>query len=107
MDALHNVIGGPVMRVKTAVKNLSSEGVCIETGSEITKGAMLELEVMIPGDNMPVMATGEVAWSSKSGEASYESGVRITKIERFDRARLLDFVYNEWLKSKKSERPLL
>jgi hypothetical protein len=48
----------------------------------------------VPGDNLPVFATGRVAWAD-----GLEAGIRLTKISPQDRTRVLEYVYREWLKS--------
>ena len=49
----------------------------------------------VPGDNLPVFATGRVAWAD-----GLEAGVRLTKISQRDRTRVLEYVYKEWLKTR-------
>ena len=64
-------------------------------------GTPVEVCLSVPGDNLPVFATGKVAWAD-----GLEAGIRFTKIDQRDRARVLEYVYGEWLKSnKKIETP--
>lgn len=103
LDVIYRAIDNSPQKIKSMVKDLSKEGARLH-GNKLEKGALLELEMKVPGDNIPIFAFGEVAWSQKSGGAQYESGIRFTKIESHDRAKLLDYVYNEWIRSKKEKR---
>ncbi len=84
---------------KTLAKDLSREGVRFGVDKKIPAGTALEICMNVPGDNLPVFATGKVAWAD-----GLEAGVKITKISRADQSRVLEYVYNEWLKlSRKSD----
>ena len=64
----------------------------------IPVGTTLELALNVPGDNLPVFATGKIAWAD-----GLDAGLRLTKISRTDRARVLEYVYKQWLKNSKEE----
>jgi len=81
---------------KTLAKDLSREGVRIGFNRAIPVGTPVELCLNVPGDNLPVFVTGKVAWAD-----GLDAGVRLTKISQADRGRVLEFVYQEWLKSAK------
>jgi len=106
LDVLYNALGNQPKKSKCQLKDFSREGLRMSSEDSLERGSLLELEMQIPGDNLPVYAFGEVAWSERMNESSFDSGVKITKIERFDRARLLDYVYNEWIKSKKEDKQI-
>src|SRR3989338_11486187 len=84
----HNPILG-----KALAKDVSREGLCVETKHKLPIGTTLELSLSVPGDNLPVFATGKVAWTD-----GIEAGLRLTKISPKDRARVLEHVYQDWLK---------
>ena len=81
---------------KALAKDLSREGVRMGTQSEIPAGTPIEICLNVPGDNLPVFATGKIAWAD-----GLEAGVRLTKISSSDRTRVLEYVYREWLKTSK------
>lgn len=81
---------------KTLAKDLSREGLRIGTSDKIAVGTPLEIQMNVPGDNLPVFASGKVAWAD-----GLEAGVKLTKINQGDRVRVLEYVYREWLKSTK------
>ncbi len=81
---------------KTLAKDLSREGLRIGIKDKVDVGTSLEICMNVPGDNLPVFATGKVAWAD-----GLEAGVRLTKMNQTDRMRVLEYVYREWLKSSK------
>lgn len=81
---------------KALAKDLSREGVRFGLRSSVSVGTPLELRLNVPGDNLPVFATGKVAWAD-----GLDAGVRLTKISTNDRARVLEYVYREWLKTSR------
>ena len=86
---------------KTLAKDLSRDGLRIGLSDGVPIGTPLEIQMNVPGDNLPVFATGKVAWAD-----GIEAGVRLTKINQSDRVRVLEYVYHEWLKStKKASHP--
>ncbi len=80
---------------KALAKDLSREGVRFDIQQNIASGTPVELCMTVPGDNLPVFATGRVAWAD-----GLEAGVRLTKISQRDRTRVLEYVYKEWLKTR-------
>lgn len=87
----HNPIFG-----KTLAKDLSKEGLRIHLKENVGIGTPLEICLNVPGDNLPVFATGKVAWAD-----GLDAGVKLTKISQSDRLRVLEYVYREWLKTTK------
>jgi hypothetical protein len=81
---------------KALAKDLSKEGVRFGLKQDVPVGTPVEISLTVPGDNMPVFATGKIAWAD-----GLDAGVRLTKIHQNDRARVLEYVYKEWLKSNK------
>ena len=79
---------------KTLAKDLSREGVRFDLRDPIPAGTPLEISLNVPGDNLPVFATGKVAWAD-----GLEAGLKLTKISQSDRARVLEYVYKQWLKT--------
>ncbi len=88
----HNPIFG-----KALAKDLSKEGLRVGIKQKVSVGTPVELCLNVPGDNLPVFASGKVAWAD-----GLEAGLRLTKISSSDRARVLEYVYKEWLRSVKT-----
>ena len=83
---------------KALAKDLSREGVRLGLKQNVPAGTPIEICMNVPGDNLPVFASGKVAWAD-----GLEAGVKLTKISQTDRTRVLEYVYKEWLKSTRSE----
>ena len=81
---------------KSLAKDLSREGVRVGFKQDISVGTPVEICMNVPGDNLPVFATGKVAWAD-----GLEAGVKLTKIAQDDRTRVLEYVYREWLKTSR------
>ena len=82
---------------KALVKDLSREGLRVDMKDKVGLGTPVEVCMDVPGDNLPVFASGKVAWAD-----GLQAGIRLTKISQHDRVRVLEYVYREWVKSKKS-----
>jgi hypothetical protein len=83
---------------KTLAKDLSREGMRVDIKQTIASGTPIEVCMNVPGDNLPVFATGKVAWAD-----GLEAGIRLTRISQHDRTRVLEYVYREWLKTNKKK----
>lgn len=101
LDVIYSMLGKSAEKNTSYLKNLSKDGIRLFAGRPLKKGSLVELEMQIPGDNIPVFALGEVAWIEASAKSKYDSGIRFTKIENNDRIRLLDYVYDQWISAKK------
>ena len=86
-------------RLSSHVKNISKEGALLVTEKPIFQGSELNLSIDVPGDNVPIFASCEVAWQKEQGgDHLYETGVRFTHINNLDRGRLLEHIYTQWLR---------
>lgn len=84
---------------KAPVRNISKEGALILLSKKLKAGTELNLSMDVPGDNVPIFASCEVAWQKGPIEGeSYETGVRFTKIDGSDKGRLLEYIYLQWLR---------
>src|SRR3989338_2495039 len=82
---------------KTLAKDLSREGMRVGFKQTVASGTPIELCMNVPGDNLPVFATGKVAWAD-----GLDAGIRLTKISQHDRTRVLEYVYGEGQKPPKN-----
>ena len=81
------------------VRNISKEGALLLVDKKLREGTEINLSMDVPGDNVPIFASCEVAWQKGSGEDKvYETGVRFKNINGPDRGRLLEYIYLQWLK---------
>ncbi len=81
------------------VKNISKEGALLVLDRRMGEGQELRLSMDVPGDNIPIFATCQIAWQKGiSGENRYETGVRFTRLDGPDKGRLLEYIYTQWLR---------
>ena len=90
---------------KLKVNNFSREGIGILSRESFDQGEDLEIEMMIPGDNIPVLFEGEIAWANgpTSDNGQYKSGIKFKKISNGDRGRVLEYIYQNWIAPAKAE----
>jgi len=94
-----NILGEDKSKSTIDLLDFSKEGARLLANDSLNEGSEIELELNIPGDNMPLFASGEIAWSKRK-ETSFFSGIKFTKMDYPDRTRLLGHVYGEWIKNK-------
>lgn len=99
-----NVLLEAIARTGDAVKrltvnNFSKEGVGVLSDDSLYEGEDVEIEMLIPGDNVPVMISGKVAWSESDSDNSggHKSGIQFNDINNTDRGRILDYIYKKWI----------
>ena len=81
------------------VKNISKEGALLLLDRKLREGDEMDVSMDVPGDNMPVFATCQVAWQKPLDKgSSYDTGVKFTKIDNPNRGRLLEYIYTQWLR---------
>lgn len=89
-------------REASKIKNISKDGALLVLTKPLNAGCEIKLSMDVPGDNVPIFASCQVAWQKKPGrfhkDASYETGVKFTDMDNHNRARLLDYVYTLWLR---------
>ncbi|MFH1799122.1 MAG: PilZ domain-containing protein [Candidatus Omnitrophota bacterium] len=91
---------------KLKVNNFCKEGIGILSASPFSQGKALEIEMMIPGDNVPIVVEGEIAWTSAavSDNMQYQGGVKFKKISNEDKSRVLEYIYKNWIKNEGPEK---
>jgi len=99
LDVLHGLLGSIPLKIKSHVKNLTREGVRICSEKVLPKNSYVGLKIGIPGNDNPITLFVKVMWSKKTGKSCYETGMRFVKMKDSDKARLLDYAYNEWKES--------
>lgn len=83
-------------------KDLSREGIKVNSNTSLREGTVVDLEITIPDDPKPVHTAGKVMWSrpSEGQNQGYDQGVRFVMMDPVDKFRVLDFAYNHWLETK-------
>ena len=96
---------GPSMTAGQAqVRDFSREGLGVVLPKSVKRDEHVDLTLRVPGDNVPIFATAEVAWAEPTKDRTgIGAGLRFVSIKPLDLARLLDFVYSRWLGRVKSD----
>lgn len=76
--------------------DVSREGARLSLGEALQPGTPVRLSLRVPGDSVPVPAVGEVAWAAPGSPEGW-AGVRFRQIKPLDLARMLDYLYAQWL----------
>ncbi|MDD4956028.1 MAG: PilZ domain-containing protein [Candidatus Omnitrophica bacterium] len=89
---------------KLEVNNFSREGLGVLSSESLQEGENLDIELMIPGDNVPIMLQGEVAWAcGPAGDGNqHRGGVRFKSISNNDRSKILEYIYRKWIQPAKA-----
>jgi len=90
------------IKTSSSIKNISKEGALIIVNKPLRAGSNVSITMDIPGDNIPIVATGSVAWQrrlKKQGkEDLYDTGIKFAELNSVDKGRLLEYIYTQWLK---------
>jgi len=83
-------------------KDLSREGLKVNSPSRLPEGTTLDLELDIPDDPKPVRTSGKIVWSqsSQGQDQGFDVGIRFVMMDPVDKFRVLDYAYNHWLETK-------
>ena len=83
-------------------KDLSREGLKMNSSTSLEEGMLVDLEINIPDDPKPVQTSGKVMWSRAADgkNQGYDQGVRFLMMDPVDKFRVLDYAYNHWLETK-------
>lgn len=83
-------------------KDLSREGLKVNSPVRLQEGSTLDLELDIPDDPKPVRTTGKVVWiqAGQGQDQGFDMGIRFVMMDPVDKFRALDYAYNHWLETK-------
>lgn len=84
-------------KASSKVRNISKEGALITIDKRLDEGTEIALSMDVPGDNIPIVASGKVAWQ-RGKDGLYDTGIKFTKINNLDKGRLLEYIYTQWLR---------
>ncbi|MDD5680044.1 MAG: PilZ domain-containing protein [Candidatus Omnitrophica bacterium] len=90
------------VRKRVATKDLSCDGLRFISEQKVDEGALLDLNLTVPGANNPVHIKGKTIWAKKlstEDTAPFEVGVEFVQIEEDNKNTFLkflcDLIYNE------------
>ncbi len=84
---------------KFTVNNFSRGGLGILSRESFSAGENVEIELMLPDDDIPVLAEGAIAWTARPApsDSKHKGGMKLNRISSSDRNRLLEYIYQKWL----------
>ncbi|MBI2870919.1 MAG: PilZ domain-containing protein [Candidatus Omnitrophica bacterium] len=91
----HRVLGSRSNKERSVTKNLSFHGVGLPTSRRLSLRSVVEMEIIIPMQILPIFALGEVMWMKETWENArrlYDIGLRITDIDEFDEDRIQKYI---------------
>ena len=102
MSVKYGVSGEIQQKGISLSKDLSREGLKMNSTMDLEEGTKLDLEINIPDDPKPVQTSGRVMWSrpADGSNQGYDQGVRFLLMDPVDKFRVLDYAYNHWLETK-------
>ncbi len=102
MSIKFRVPGQEEMKGVSLSRDLSREGLCMNSNENLKQGTTLDIEINIPDDPKPVHTSGKIMWSrpSKEQKEGFDQGVRFVMMDPVDKFRVLDYAYNHWLETK-------
>ena len=79
---------------KVDIHDISCSGIKIRTDERLIKGDSIDLEIIVPEDDIPMFVGGEIAWVIKDTdfENTYNAGVRLIKVNDCDKKRLVKYI---------------
>ena len=96
LEVLYWAAGAAAVAGRARVRDVSRQGVCVASPALLPRGESMEMTFHMPGDNVPVFATGQIVWAAP-GASAPTAGIRFVTIKPLDLARLLDYSYARWL----------
>lgn len=91
---------GTPMEGISVTKNLSREGMRLSLNSKLIPGTEVEIKLKIPADAAPIYAKGDIVWTGTEEMVNEAAGIKFSQISPFDRNRILDYVYKEWVEQQ-------
>lgn len=83
---------------KVPTVDLSAGGMCLALNEKIKLQTLLEISIILPDDNEPLLGLAKVVWQKeemtrdKSGRSYYETGVGYLKLGFQNRKRIAQFI---------------
>lgn len=95
---------------KSSAYDVSGTGVRITVDTKIESGALIEMELYLPGSSQPILAKGKVVWSEKCEEKIntrvppekeyFYTGIKFTIIDENNTLRIANYVRRKTQQNK-------
>ena len=99
------------MEGKSSAYDVSGAGVRITVDKKLNSGALVEMEIYLPGDSRPIVAKGEVIWAQKCKKKTavsltpekeyFYAGIKFTVIDENNRNRIDQYTNRKVHQAKK------
>lgn len=77
-------------------ENISGGGLCLPVAKKINERSVVELELNLPNDFVPIFAVGEIVWLKKDTKKNtFKAGVEFKAIDDYDRNRIVNFISHQ------------
>lgn len=94
LDIRYVTVGIVSVESKAYTVNLSQNGMRFQINSAVQRGARLNLEIKLPGQEKPISASGKVVWAREvtPGSGNIEAGIKFLSMNSEDKNRLENFI---------------
>ncbi|MFC1577046.1 PilZ domain-containing protein [Candidatus Omnitrophota bacterium] len=86
------------------ITNVSKDGIRTMLNKQFGRNTEVAFRVCIPNEEKPIVAHAGVMWNKKidmkESGFSFVTGLRLTKIDGYDKSRILNYVYERWVKTR-------
>lgn len=105
----YKILGTEKDRENSLTVNIGEGGVKFYTNAILETGSILEIELLIPADSIPLQSTAKVVWKGKviwCEESPHKDkwplvvGVEFVNISDYDKKRLMIYVKNKLEKER-------
>jgi CheY-like chemotaxis protein len=94
ITVVFDVAGRPgTGQVVGLARNLSVQGMLLETPAPVAVGSVLQLEFYLPRSRWQVKVKGEAIHAARGAAGAHEAGIRFIDLSQTDQEQILDFVF--------------
>jgi len=80
-------------KISAKINNISAGGLSFSSGTKLTPGNVVKLEILLPNESAPFCLRAEVVWSNpvNSGD-KYDTGVKVLSAGEGDEQKFLKYI---------------
>jgi len=97
LEVNYTIEGKEGTQYKTIAKNISPNGAMLSIEGELSKSAILDLEIKIPDSSKPIPIKAKVVWSKKGpeeGKDAYNTGLEFVQIPEESKNTFFQYLCN-------------
>jgi len=95
----HRLLGTQSEKERSVSRDLTQNGISIPSSKRLPSKSVVELEITLPMQLLPIFALGEIVWAKEAWENArrlYQVGIRITDMDDFDVDRMKSYVHERY-----------